>query len=70
MFGIVVSIAVILILIRFWMNPDIDINWKIILTALAFVSKLVLPGILSTIGMALSLIIMILMLRWNGEKIR
>jgi len=70
MFGIVVLIAVILILIRFWMNPDIDIKWKIILTALAFVSKLVLPGIWSTIGMALAMITMILMLRWNGEHIR
>ena len=70
MFGIVVSIAVIFILIRFWMNQDINIKWKIILTATAFVSKLVFPGIWSIIGTSLVLIIMILMLRWNGEKIR
>jgi len=70
MFGIVVFIAVIFILVRFWMNQDINIKWKIILTAIAFISKLLLPGIWSTIVMAFALIIMILMLRWNGEKIR
>ena len=70
MFGIVVSIGVILILIRFWMSQDIEIKWKIILTTFAFIFKLALPGIWSTIGMALALIIMILMLIWNGEKIR
>ena len=70
MFGIVVLIAAIFILVRFWMNQDIDIKWKIISTAIAVISKLLLPRIWSTIGMAFALMIMILMLRWNGEKIR
>ncbi len=70
MFGIIFSIAVIFVLIRFWLNPNIDLKWKIIFTTIAFISKLIFPGIWSTIGMALSLIIMILMLRWNGEQIR
>ena len=70
MFGIIVSFAVIFVLIRFWFNPNIDLKWKITFTAIAFISKLALPGIWSTIGITLSLIIMILMLRWNGEQIR
>ena len=70
MFGIIVLFAIIFVLIRFWFNPDINLKWKITFTAIAFISKLIFPGIWSTIGMALSLIIMILMLRWNGEQIR
>jgi len=69
-FGIIVLFGVIFILIRFWMNQDIEIKWKIFFTAIALISKLIFPGIWSTIGMALSLIVMILMLRWNGEQIR
>ena len=70
MFGIIFSIAVISVLIRFWFNPNIDLKWKIIFTAIAFISKFALLGIWSIIGIALPLIIMILMLRWNGEQIR
>ena len=70
MFGIIFSIAVIFVLIRFWFNPNIDLKWKLIITAIAFISKLIFPGIWSTFGIALSLIIMILMLRWNGEQVK
>jgi hypothetical protein len=70
MVGIAGFFVGILIIIHFWMNRQIDIKWKIILTVMAIIFRFALPGIWSTIGTVLVLIIMFLMLRWNGVKIR
>jgi hypothetical protein len=70
MVGIIGGFAGILIIILFWMNRQIDIKWKIILTVIAIIFRFALPGIWSIIGAVLVLIIMFLMLRWYGVKIR
>ena len=70
MVGIIGSGAGLFILILFWMNQQIDIKWKILLIIIVLISKFALPGLLSIFGTALVLIIMFLMLRWNGVKIR
>ena len=70
MIGIIAVFVGIFIIFLFWMNQQIDIKWKIIFTVIAIVSRFALPGIWSTIGTVLVLIIMFLMLRWNGVKIR
>ncbi len=70
MVGIIGSFAGIFIIFLFWMNQQIDIKWKIIFTIIAIVSIFALPGIWSNIITVLVLIIMFLMLRWNGVKIR
>ena len=70
MVGIIAVFVGIFIIFLFWMNQQIDIKWKILFTVIAIVSRFALPGIWSTIGTVFVLIIMFLMLRWNGVKIR
>ena len=70
MIGIIAVFVGIFIIFLFWMNQQIHIKWKILFTVIAIVSRFALPGIWSTIGTVLVLIIMFLMLRWNGVKIR
>ena len=70
MVGIIAGFGGIFIIFLFWMNHQIDIKWKIILTGMVIVFRFALPGIWSTIGTILVLLIMFLMLRWNLVKIR
>jgi hypothetical protein len=66
MLGLIVSIAGIYLLFLFWRNPEIDLKWKIVLTILVIIGRFFFLGI----GSFIALIIIFLMLRWHGERIR
>ncbi len=70
MVGIAASAAAILILYIFWTHPEIALKWKIILTATALIFRFVFVGLISVFGTFLPIMIMFLMLRWFGSKIR
>ena len=70
MIGIFVGFATLLILFKFWTHHEIDLKWKIIFTSLAISPRFIIPGIVAIIVSSVALIIMILMLRWCGDKIR
>jgi len=70
MIGIFVGFATLFILFKFWTHHEIDLKWKIMFTALAIAPRFIIPGIVAIIVSSITLVIMILMLRWRGDKIR
>jgi len=62
----IVSLVGIFLLFLFWKNGEIELKWKLILTALVIAGRFFFMGI----GSIIALIIIFLMLRWHGEKIR
>ena len=70
MYGLFIGAATLYILYLFWKNAMIDLKWKIILTVALVIFKFVSLGLFSMIISASILIIMIIMLRWRGYKIR
>lgn len=63
--GLIIMAIVVVIFIKFWLEKDIEIKWKIILTLIAIGSQFVFYGI----GTYVVAITVIMMLRWNGSKI-
>lgn len=70
MYGLVMNVAVLYILFRFWKNSQIELKWKIILTAALILFKFVVLGLYSLIISVIILITMIIILRLHGSKIR
>ncbi|MCF7792919.1 MAG: hypothetical protein K9N09_03320 [Candidatus Cloacimonetes bacterium] len=70
MVGIAASAAALFILVKFVTNDEIVLKWKIILIAVALIFKFAFVGLISVIGTFLPVMLMFLMLRWHGSKIR
>jgi hypothetical protein len=70
MIGIVYSFGILYILFLLWRNREIELKWKIIFTASFVFCRVFLSGLISVISSGIVLIIVFLILRWHGEKIR
>jgi len=64
--GIILSGVMLFIIYQLWINANVELKWKIILTSSAVIGKFFLYGIPTLLVM----IVIILVLRWHGVKIR
>ena len=67
---IVTSLAVLFILVKFLINREIELMWKLILTLVMLLFRFGFSGLTSIIGTVIPVIGMYLMLRWHGSDIR
>jgi hypothetical protein len=67
---IVTSFAVLFILVKFLINREIELMWKLILTSVMLLFRFGFSGLTSIIGTVIPVIGMYLMLRWHGSDIR
>ncbi len=69
MYSVLYHFAGLIILINFIINYDIRLKWKISLTVLLIGVRLFVPGIFALLSSGLVLVVMLLMLNWNGVKL-
>jgi hypothetical protein len=67
---IITSFAVLFILVKFLINREIELMWKLILTSVMLLFRFGFSGLTSIIGTVIPVIGMYLMLRWHGSDIR
>ena len=67
---IVTSFSVLFILVKFLINREIELMWKLILTSVMLLFRFGFSGLTSIIGTVIPVIGMYLMLRWHGSDIR
>lgn len=70
MYGLLFSVATLFIIFRFCTDRMVELKWKIILTAALVIFRFFFWGLFSVIISTSILIIMIIMLRWRGSKVR
>lgn len=63
--GLFFSGLLLFLIYQLWISAYVDLKWKIILTSAAIIGKFFLHGIPTVLVM----IVIILVLKWNGVKI-